>query len=155
MQSLWQACYHSPTWNCKLVKDKQAHDQWVSLRNLQRPYSPNNSSLLSAYKEIRGRFLLDGMVHVFQYVLFKVFASIHTFQILPELLKKVTWMLIPNNSSFNCLVLCLFFMGPEGDCPVFFNTQSQRLNAALSGCSVQQPWSLLTRKEQGYNVTQS
>lgn len=73
---------------------------WVSLHI---SHCPNNSTLLSEYMEMAGWVLLDGMIHVFQDVLFKVFASIHTFQVLPKLLKKVTPTLIPSIFNFNCL----------------------------------------------------
>lgn len=105
--------------------------------------------------EMAGWSLLDGMIHVFQYVLFKVFASIHTFQVLPKLLKKETPTLTSSISNFNWLgsVHRLFFMGPEGYFPALFNVQTQnsKVNAILSGSSVQHLLSMLTSKEQRHN----
>lgn len=95
--------YHSPTWSWNLVWGKQAHDWWVSLHTLQISLWSNKSTLLSEYMEMAGWVLLDGMIHVFQDVLFKVLASVHTFQILPKLLKKITPTLIPSMSNLNCL----------------------------------------------------
>lgn len=81
------------------------HKTGKSLSILSR-YLTDPTTLLCSLNTWRwaGWVLLDGMIHVFQDVLFKVFASIHTFQVLPKLLEKVTPVLIPGISNFNCLV---------------------------------------------------